>query len=111
MYQRTNWLDEPIKRVMRRGVTLLAQLDGQHVTVAVSRLDPGHEPKPHEHENEQIACILQGVIDFHVGDQVFRLGPGDILHIPANVQHYGVVVGDEPVLNLDVFYPNRQPGT
>ena len=36
------------------------------------------------------------------------LGPGGLLHIPPNVEHWGEVVGDEPVLNLDVFTPLRE---
>lgn len=111
MYKQTSWIEARQKREMRPGVTLLTQLDGEHMTVGVSRLDPGNEPKPHSHESEQIACILQGTVDFHVGDEVIRLGSGDILHIPAHVEHYGVVVGDEPVLNLDAWYPHRKPGT
>jgi quercetin dioxygenase-like cupin family protein len=29
------------------------------------------------------------------------------LVIPPNVMHWGEVVGDEPVMNLDVFTPRR----
>ena len=36
------------------------------------------------------------------------LGPGGLLQIPSNVEHWGEVVGDEPVLNLDVFTPVRE---
>jgi quercetin dioxygenase-like cupin family protein len=79
----------------------------EHVTLALHRLMPGHEPRPHQHPNEQIVYIMAGHIDFHVGDEVVRLGPGGLLRVPPNVMHYGVVVGDEPVLNLDVFTPAR----
>jgi quercetin dioxygenase-like cupin family protein len=78
-----------------------------NVTLALHRLMPGHEPRPHSHPNEQVVYILAGQIDFHVGDQVVRLGPGGLLVVPPDVMHYGVVAGDEPVLNLDVFTPAR----
>ena len=35
------------------------------------------------------------------------LGPGGLLVVPPNVEHWGEVVGDEPVMNLDVFTPRR----
>ena len=35
------------------------------------------------------------------------LGPGSLLVVPSNVEHWGEVVGDETVLNLDVFTPKR----
>jgi quercetin dioxygenase-like cupin family protein len=68
---------------------------------------PGHEPKPHSHTYEQIVYILAGHIRFHVGDDVQDLGPGGLLVIQSNVEHWGEVIGDEPVLNLDVFTPKR----
>lgn len=77
------------------------------VTLALHRLVPGHEVRPHSHPNEQIVYILAGRIDFHVGEQVVSLAAGGLLVVPADVMHYGVVVGDEPVLNLDVFTPAR----
>ncbi|MEJ2625087.1 MAG: hypothetical protein P8Z80_11225 [Pseudolabrys sp.] len=32
---------------------------------------------------------------------------GGLVVIPPNVKHWGEVLGDEPVLNLDVFTPKR----
>jgi len=91
---------------VREGVERKA-FSGNGATVALNRLMPGHEPRPHSHPNEQIAYVISGRIDFHVGAKVIRLGAGGLLVIPPNVEHWGVVVGDEPVLNLDVFTPKR----
>lgn len=91
---------------VRRGIERKA-FGSDHVTLALHRLMPGHEPRPHAHPNEQVMYILAGVLDVHVDDRIVRLGPGGLLLIPPNVRHYGVVVGDEPVLNLDVFTPAR----
>ena len=93
-------------KVIRQGVEQKA-FSGDGATVALHRLMPGHEPKPHSHPHEQIAYVLAGRIEFHVGETVITLGPGGLLVIPPNAQHWGVVVGDEPVLNLDVFTPKR----
>ncbi|HZS83141.1 MAG TPA: cupin domain-containing protein [Stellaceae bacterium] len=80
---------------------------GAGATLALHRLHPGHEPRPHAHPYEQIVYILAGEVDFHVGDETIRLGPGGLLTVPPNVTHYAEVVGTEPVLNLDVFTPRR----
>lgn len=76
-------------------------------TLQLTRLMPEHEPGPHSHPNEQIAYILAGRIDFFIGNEVRRVGPGEMVVIPANERHWGLVVGDEPVLNLDIFTPKR----
>lgn len=100
-----DWNAIPWKTI-RPGVEQKA-FSGDGATVALHRLQPGHEPKPHSHVNEQIAYILAGRIRFFVGDEVKEIGPGELLVIPPNVEHWGEVIGDEVVLNLDVFTPRR----
>jgi quercetin dioxygenase-like cupin family protein len=101
-----DWSKIPWEPV-RAGVERKA-FSGSGATVALNRLMPGHEPRPHSHPHEQIAYVMSGKIDFHIGDDVVTLGPGGVLVIPPNALHWGVVVGDEPVLNLDVFTPKRE---
>ncbi|WP_246504778.1 cupin domain-containing protein [Microvirga antarctica] len=100
-----NWNEipwTPVREgVERKGFT------GEGATVALHRLMPGHEPKPHSHIHEQIAYIISGTIRFHVGEEVHLITGGGLIVIPPNVVHWGEVVGDEPVINLDVFTPQR----
>lgn len=100
-----NWNDMEWKPI-RAGVDQKA-ISGEGATVALHRLQPDHEPKPHKHPHEQIAYIISGSVDFHVGDEVIRMGPGGMLVVPPDTMHYAVVVGDEEVINLDVFTPRR----
>lgn len=100
-----DWTTIPWERV-REGVERKA-FSGEGATVALNRLAPKHEPRPHHHPHEQIVYIIQGTIRFHVGDAVKVLGPGGLLVVPPNVEHWGEVIGDEAVLNLDVFTPKR----
>ena len=93
---------QPVREgVARKGFT------GDGATLALHRLMPGHEPRPHQHPHEQIVYILAGQICFHIGEEQTLLGPGGLLVVPPNTMHWGEVVGDEPVLNLDVFTPSR----
>lgn len=46
--------------------------------------------------------------DYHIEDQVFRLTPGGMLVIPPNLMHYAEVVGDEVLVNFDIFTPKRE---
>ena len=41
------------------------------------------------------------------GLEPLMISAGGLLVIPPDVRHWGEVVGDEPVLNLDVFTPKR----
>jgi quercetin dioxygenase-like cupin family protein len=91
---------------IREGVEQKA-FSSDAATVALHRLMPGHEPKPHSHPHEQIAYIMSGRMRFFIGDETRDLGPGGLVVIPPNVRHWGEVLGDEPVMNLDVFTPKR----
>ena len=44
---------------------------------------------------------------FYIGDTVDEGGAGSLIRIPSDVEHYGESMGDELVLNLDVFNPLR----
>jgi quercetin dioxygenase-like cupin family protein len=91
---------------VRPGVERKA-FSGNGATLALHRLHPGHEPNPHRHPHEQIVYILSGQVKLYLGDDVHVLGPGGLLLVPPNVRHWAEVIGDEPVLNLDVFTPKR----
>lgn len=100
-----DWSKIPWEPV-REGVARKA-FSGEGATVSLNQLMPGHEPRPHSHPHEQISYVISGRMNFHVEDKVVPLGPGGLLVIPPNAKHWGVVVGEEPVLNLDVFTPKR----
>ena len=99
-WNKIDWL------TIRRGIDRKS-FSGEGATLALHTLYPGHEECPHTHPNEQIVYIIDGEVDFHVGDEVIHLGAGELAVVPPNVLHYVVQVGDKPALNLDIFTPAR----
>ena len=53
---------------VRPGVERKA-FSGEGATVALHRLMPKHEPRPHSHSYEQIAYILAGQMRFHIAQR------------------------------------------
>lgn len=100
-----DWNAIPWERV-REGVERKG-FSGEGATVALNRLAPGHEPRPHSHPHEQISYIVQGTMRMFIDDQSTLMKAGSLVVIPPNAKHWGVVEGDETVLNLDVFTPKR----
>lgn len=79
-------------------------VQGDSSMVVFNWLQPGHpELADHSHPFDQLAFILSGRMAMHVEKTWFELTKGDFLVIPADAIHGGHVVGDEPVLNVDVF--------
>ena len=54
---------------------------GDGATLAWTTLEPGHTPRPHSHDYEQIVYIVSGRVRF--------------------------TVGDEPAVDLSIFTPRR----
>lgn len=100
-----NWNMTEWKPV-REGIERKA-FGGESSTIALHRIHPGHKLCPHSHPNEQIVYIIEGEVDFHIGDEVLPLGPGGLVVVPPNVPHYVELRGDTPALNLDIFTPAR----
>jgi quercetin dioxygenase-like cupin family protein len=101
-----NWNGIPWEEV-RKGVKRKV-FTGEGATLSLNHLEAGHDPKPHSHRHEQIVFIISGECEFHVGKEVFPLNDGGLLYIPPNIEHYIVVKGSKPVINLDVFSPKRE---
>ena len=77
--------------------------------VAHVYLDEGSVVPLHEHENEQLTYILEGVLRFWLGaDQKEQVDvhAGEVLTIPSNLPHKAEAL--ERTLDMDIFCPPRQ---
>lgn len=101
-----NWNDLD-KEVVRAGIQRSA-FGTRNVILVMNECTPGMEVGPHDHEFDQIALILSGNAIYTIGDTPHEVGPGSMLLIPAGVPHFINPVGEETVMNLDVFAPTRR---
>jgi mannose-6-phosphate isomerase-like protein (cupin superfamily) len=56
----------------------------------------GGPPRHVHHEQDEWFYVVQGEFVFEVGDQQFRLGPGDSAFAPRKVPHAWAHVGEAP---------------
>ena len=103
--QMVNWNELP-REFVREGVERVG-FRGENAICVMNWVSPGMQLRPHSHTFEQIVIIVSGHVKYHVGEQVFDCGPGSMLRVPPNTEHYVEPVGDEVALNLDVFAPVR----
>jgi len=103
-----NW-NETKWQFVREGITrVVFGMSAKDMSVTVNEVQVGNEIRPHKHPNEQIAVILQGTCNYYVDGFPCVMKPGSWVVVPPNVEHY-IEVKDskEPVINLDIFTPNR----
>jgi quercetin dioxygenase-like cupin family protein len=95
------------KETVRPGVNR-AGFRGDDTLMVMNWLDPGMEVNPHSHPFEQLVYIVQGRMRFVIDGEEFEVGAGSVVRIPPGVKHCGEPIGDEQVMNLDVFSPVRE---
>jgi quercetin dioxygenase-like cupin family protein len=59
----------------------------------------------HRHESEQMTYVLQGALRFVVDGEEITVREGEVLHIPAGVDHQAEALDD--TFELDLFSPLR----
>ena len=102
-------VSEMKREVAFGGEVSRSAIRGDNFIMVFNWIKPHEDNAPfHDHPFDQTAYIAQGKIKFTVGDEEFILGPGETLQIPAGVPHKGWVMGDETVLNIDIFSPIRE---
>lgn len=76
--------------------------------VAFSNIGPEKEDgEPHTHPFEQMNMLVEGRLDFIVGDERVSLEPYDSLVIPPGVPHTSRALEDESAVLL-AFWPLRE---
>jgi unsaturated pyranuronate lyase len=90
-------------RLERRLVT------GERMMLAHVYLKRGCVVPRHSHENEQITYILEGALQFWLGEdgeQELVVRAGEVLTIPSSLPHKALALED--TLDVDIFSPPRQ---
>ncbi|MEM7226930.1 MAG: cupin domain-containing protein [Pseudomonadota bacterium] len=78
---------------------------GTHQELNWAKFEPGSTYPLHSHPYEQTSVVIQGRMRLTVGDEVREVGPGDMWFVPSRVPHGGEILGDEPVIFIDVYSP------
>ena len=78
---------------------------GMHQELCWVKFEPGSIYPLHSHPYEQVSVVVQGRLRLSVGNETRDVGPGDMWFVPAGMPHGGEILGDEPVIFIDVYSP------
>jgi quercetin dioxygenase-like cupin family protein len=88
---------QPIKRMF--------VADGDFLSANVSILTDTENALHTQPNHDEIVLVLEGEVEFRVGEEVRRVEPGDLIFIPRNTVH-GPILGEEKHFSaLSVFAP------
>ena len=78
---------------------------GDNMQLIWAEFQPDGRYDLHSHACEQFSLMISGRMKLTVGDETREIGPGEMWHAPANVVHGGEMLGDEPVVFIDIYSP------
>jgi quercetin dioxygenase-like cupin family protein len=80
---------------------------GEQMLLSLLELAPGSVVPRHSHPHEQAGIVLEGELEFTIGDETRVVKAGELFVIPGGVEH-SVKVGEQPARALDIFSPVRE---
>jgi len=89
--------NQPIKRMFGA--------DGDFVSANVSVLEKTGNALHSQASHDEIVVVLEGDVDFRVGEESRRVGPGDFIFIPRNTVHGPIIREGQRFAALSVFAP------
>jgi len=84
----------------------LREVDGLRILLV--RLRTAEEPHTHPYEDLTV-FVLEGAGQIHFGDRSHSMAAGDVIEIPAGVEHWAENTSARPALAYAVFTPSAQP--
>ena len=85
-------------------VQILAQQESS-LFLASTIQEGGRGPELHYHESDQIYFLLRGNMTVRLVDEVHRITPGTLVHIPAGLPHCNWNEGPGPETHLEAIIP------
>lgn len=89
--------NDPIKRVF--------VFDGEHVTANVGIVRDSANALHTQRQHDEILVIIEGDVDFRVGDEVKKVSRGDLVFIPQDTLHGPILEKGQRFAALSVFAP------
>ena len=71
----------------------------------IAEIDPHTESKWFQHDGEEMHLVLQGEMEYTVGEKSYKLSEGDILWHKSMLKHHARNIGSEKVVYITIGMP------
>ncbi|HCZ05813.1 MAG: gluconolactonase [Thermotogota bacterium] len=99
------WEEIPLTELVPGSLSHLVR--GKGMLISFLTMKAGSIFDLHSHPQEQIMIVLEGYCDEIIENKIYRVTPGDVIHLPSNIPH-GAFIGDVDCKAIDIFVPARE---
>lgn len=89
--------DHPIKRIF--------VIDGEHLTANVGIVRDSGNSLHTQKEHDELLVIIDGDVDFRVGEEIKEVKRGDLVFIPRDTLHGPILEEGQSFAALSIFGP------
>jgi mannose-6-phosphate isomerase-like protein (cupin superfamily) len=90
--------DDPIKRTF--------VFDGEHLTANVGVISDSGNALHTQKYHDELLVIIEGSVDFKVGEEITEVSKGDLVFIPRDTLHGPMLKKGQSFAALSVFAPH-----
>jgi quercetin dioxygenase-like cupin family protein len=92
-------------KTKKQGKVYRMVVKSQHMEAIIAELDPHAESNWFQHNGEEMHLVLQGEMEYTVGEKSYKLSEGDILWHKSMLKHHARTLGNEKVVYITVSTP------
>ncbi|MEM2273271.1 MAG: cupin domain-containing protein [Candidatus Bathyarchaeia archaeon] len=81
---------------------------GDHLLVTWNWAQPNAEAKMHKHDCEQVVYLLMGALEVTIDGKTEIAEAEAVIYIPSGAMHSVKVIGEEPLISIDIYAPPLQ---
>ena len=89
--------NDPIKRAF--------VVDGNYLTANIAIVEESGNALHTQKDHDELLVIIDGGVDFRVGDEIQNVRAGDLVFIPQNTLHGPILGEGQKFASLSVFAP------
>ncbi len=92
-------------KTKKSGKLYRLMLKSHHLEAIVAELEPHTESNWFQHSGEEMHLVLEGELEYTVGEKSYKLTEGDMLWHKSMLKHHARTIGNEKVVYITVSTP------
>ena len=96
-----------IKRTLNYSYeTLTPEAENSHLRSFMVTIESHHDHKPvaYKHEGEEFIYVMEGLLEFTLGNKIHKLKKGESIHFNSDIPHKLKSLSNEPTKCLVTLY-------